>query len=66
MEKVLLQRKKYGGKYIALQSASDKTVIADGDDPSTVKKLASEKGVTEPLIFFVSEPENEIRPILSV
>ena len=66
MEKVLLQGKKYKGKYVALRSATDKTVIADGDDPSTVRKRASEKGVTEPLIFFVSEPEDEVKGILAV
>ncbi|MBA7645369.1 hypothetical protein ES703_53124 [subsurface metagenome] len=60
MEKVLLQEKKYKGKYVALRSASDKTVIAEGDDPSTVRKRASKKGVEEPLIFFVSEPDTEV------
>jgi len=62
MEKVLLQEEKYIGKYVALRAAADKTVVADGDDPSTVRRLASEKGVKEPLIFFVSEPENIVSP----
>jgi hypothetical protein len=66
MEKVLLQGKKYKGKYVALRSATDKTAIADGDDPSAVRKIAFEKGVTEPLIFFVSEPDDEVKPILAI
>lgn len=58
MEKVLLQETKHVGKYVAMRSASDKKVIAKGNDPLTVRKRALEKGVEEPLIFFVSEPED--------
>jgi hypothetical protein len=58
MEKVLLQKMNYVGKYVAMRSASDKKVIAKGSDPLIVRKRALEKGVEEPLIFFVSEPDN--------
>ena len=58
MEKAILHEKRFAGKYVALRLATDKTVIAYGDDPSTVRKVACKKGVKEPLIFFVSEPEN--------
>lgn len=60
MERVLLQKKKFVGQYVALRSASDKKVVAKGSDPLTVRKLAAKEGVDEPLIFFVSEPEDMI------
>lgn len=61
MEKGLLQKPEYKGKYVALKSPNNQTVIAEGDSPSAVRKAASQKGVSEPLIFFVSEPESEVR-----
>jgi len=60
MDKAILHEKRFVGKYVALRSAADKTVIAYGDDPSTVRILSCKKGVKEPLIFFVSEPENDV------
>ncbi len=62
MEKEILQEKRFVGKYVALRSASDQTVIAYGDDPSKVVRLAHEVGVREPFIFFVSEPEKDVMP----
>lgn len=61
MEKEILHNKRFVGKYVALRSATDKMVIAYGNDPSTVKRLSCKKGVKEPLIFFVSEPESDCK-----
>jgi hypothetical protein len=54
-----LADKKYEGKFVALRSLTDNTIIAYGDDPSEVISLAADKGVEEPIIFFV--PEADVR-----
>ena len=53
----LVRDKKYQGKFVAMRSVSDKTVIAYGDDPCEVSRLAGERGVEEPIIFFVPEAD---------
>ena len=55
---VLITAQGYEGKYVALRSMSDRTVIASGDDPESVMRRAREQGVTNPVIFFV--PSHDI------
>ena len=50
---VLIAAKGYEGKYVALRSMSDRTVVASGNDPETVMREAREQGVDNPVIFFV-------------
>lgn len=56
---VLVTDKKYNGKYVALQSFNDKTVVASGKDPAKVMASAIKKGVAAPVIVFIPE-ENQI------
>ena len=37
-DQVLISEEGYEGKYVALRSMSDRTVIASGDDPEAVMK----------------------------
>lgn len=53
----LLSDKKYEGKFVALCSPSDTTVIAYGDDPCKVSRISAKRGVEEPVIFFVPEAD---------
>ena len=55
---VLVSEEGYEGKYVALRSMSDRTVIASGDDPKTVMKEAREQGADNPVVFFV--PSHDI------
>lgn len=55
---VLVGEEGYEGKYVALRSMSDRTVIASGDDPQAVMKEARERGADSPVIFFV--PSHDI------
>ncbi len=55
---VLITEEGHEGKYVALRSMSDRTVIASGNDPQVVMKKANEQGVTNPVIFFV--PNHDI------
>lgn len=53
----LITDKKLEGKFVALKSPADTTIIAYGDDPCEVSKLAAERGLKEPVIFFVPESD---------
>jgi len=57
-DQVLISEEGYEGKYVALRSMSDRTVIASGDDPETVMKEAREQGADDPVVFFV--PSHDI------
>lgn len=50
---ILVVESGYEGKYVALRSVVDRTVVASGDDPETVMREAHEHGVANPVIFFV-------------
>ncbi len=55
---VLITEEGYEGKYVAMRSMSERTIIASGSDPDAVMKQANKKGVTDPVIFFV--PSHDI------
>ena len=55
---VLITEEGYEGKYVAMRSMSDRTIIASGSNPDAVMKQANKKGVTDPVIFFV--PNHDI------
>ena len=56
---VLFRTRKYNGKYVALKSFNENTVVASGLDPKAVISRANKKGITEPVIVYVPQ-ENEI------
>jgi hypothetical protein len=53
MEKVLVNSDKYNGKYVAMVSAEDNTIVGSGGTPEEALKAAEEKGVKNPFLFFV-------------
>ena len=55
---MLIAEEGYEGKYVALRLISDRTVVASGGNPETVMQEARERGVTNPVIFFV--PSHDI------
>ena len=54
-EQVLITKEGYEGKYVALRSLLDRTVVASGDNPKIVMEQARQKGCSEPVIFYVPE-----------
>ena len=50
---LLKDGEKYGGQYVATKSFKDKKVVSHGSDPSKVFNEAREKGVKEPVVFYV-------------
>ena len=54
-EQVLITEEGYEGKYVALRSLVDRTVVASGGNPKTVMEQARQKGCSEPVMFFVPD-----------
>ena len=48
-----IDRKEFGGKYVATESFTSSEVIASGKDPSKVIKEAAKQGVEEPVINYI-------------
>ena len=44
---------KYGGNYVATRSFKDTKVVCFGTNPKKVFDEAKEKGVKDPVVFFV-------------
>jgi hypothetical protein len=53
MERVLINSDKYTGKYVAIVSAEDNTIIGFGSTPQEALTAAENKGVKNPFLFFV-------------
>ncbi len=54
MNRILLKdSEKYGGKYVATKSFKDRKVVSYGSEPGKVFNEAKEKGVKEPVVFYV-------------
>ena len=48
-----IDRKIFGGKYVATKSFSSSEVIASGKNPSKVQKRALKLGIKEPVINYI-------------
>jgi hypothetical protein len=52
---------KFGGKFVATRSFKNKKVVSHGTDPTKVFNEAKEKGVRDPVVFYV--PQKNITQI---
>ncbi|MEJ2355194.1 MAG: DUF5678 domain-containing protein [candidate division WOR-3 bacterium] len=57
MEKILLNTHEYDGKYVALKSIEDNSVVGFGKSPKTALKAAKEKGIQNPYIIYIPDKE---------
>jgi hypothetical protein len=57
MSKVLVKTDKYNGRYVAMKSFEDSTVVGSGEDPETALKEAAAKGFKDPVLVFIPEKE---------
>ena len=48
----------YAGKYVALKSRDDDTVVAYGTEPKRVHEEAIQKGSKNPVLLFVPEKDS--------
>ena len=52
-KRVLVNDKKYEGKYVAFDSSKGKKIVASGKNPGTLIEKARKLGVSIPAIVFV-------------
>ncbi len=50
---ILVAESQYSGKYVALASFANNSVVASGKDPMKVMKAAQKLGCASPVITFV-------------
>ena len=43
----------YSGQYVATKSFTDKEVVSHGNDPVQVSGEAKEKGIDDPVVFYI-------------
>lgn len=55
MKNILVNTNKYNGKYVALKSFKDNTIVGVGNSPEIALKEANKKGDKEPVIIYIAE-----------
>jgi hypothetical protein len=58
MEKILVTTDEFNGRYVAMKSFEDNTVVGVGDDPEKALNEAAEKGFKNPVLLYI--PERDI------
>jgi len=57
MDTTLVTTNEYNGRYVAMKSFEDHTVVGVGDDPETAIQAALTKGYKEPVLLYIPEKE---------
>ena len=53
MENLLVNTNEYNGRYVALKSFEDHSVVGVGDDPESALQDARAKGVEDPVLVYI-------------
>ena len=53
MDNTLVKGERYGGRFVALKSFDDQTIIVEGKDPKETLDKATQKGFKTPVIVYV-------------
>jgi hypothetical protein len=57
MEKILVSTDEFSGRYVAMKSFEDNTVVGVGDDPEKALKEAEAKGFKNPVLLYIPEKD---------
>ncbi len=57
MEKILVTTSEYNGRYVAMKSFDDNTIVGVGDDPEKALKDAETKGFKNPVLLYIPEED---------
>ena len=57
MERVLVNSNEYNGKYVALVSAEDNTILGSGNTPEEALDEALKKSVQTPFLLYVPDKD---------
>jgi len=57
MERILVTSDKFNGRYVAMKSFEDNTIVGVGDDPDSALKEAEAKGIRNPVLLYIPEQD---------
>ncbi|MFH1480373.1 MAG: DUF5678 domain-containing protein [Pseudomonadota bacterium] len=57
MERILVTTDKFNGRYVAMKSFDDNTIVGVGDEPEKALKDAESKGCKNPVLLYVPEKD---------
>jgi hypothetical protein len=57
MEKILVTTNEYNGRYVAMKSFDDNSIVGVGDDPERALKDAEAKGFKDAVLLYIPEED---------
>jgi len=57
MEKILVTTDIFNGRYVAMKSVDDNTIVGVGEDPEKALKDAEVKGYKNPVLLYIPEKD---------
>lgn len=57
MEKILVTTDEFNGRYVAMKSAEDNTIVGVGKDPEKALKDAEAKGFKNSVLLYIPEKD---------
>jgi len=57
MEKILVTTEEFNGRYVAMKSVDDNTIVGVGDDPEIALRQAEEKGFRNAILLYIPEKD---------
>jgi hypothetical protein len=57
MERILVTTDEFNGRYVAMKSVDDNTIVGVGEDPGKALKDAESKGFKTPVLLYIPEKD---------
>jgi hypothetical protein len=57
MERILITTDEFNGRYVAMKSVEDNTIVGVGEDPEKALREAEEKGFKNPVLLYIPEKD---------
>jgi len=57
MERILVTTDEFNGRYVAMKSVDDNTIVGVGDDPEKALREAEEGGYKNPILLYIPEKD---------
>ena len=57
MEKILVTTDEFNGRYVAMKSVDDNTIVGVGEDPEKALRDAERKGFKDPVLLYIPEKD---------
>jgi len=57
MERILVTTDEFNGRYVAMKSVDDNTIVGVGEDPEKALREAEAKGFKNPVLLYIPEKD---------